>query len=291
MAMNSVNTNVGAMIALQSLNSTNTALSAAQKQISTGYRVADATDDGAAYAVAQRVRASVGALTSANQQLGNVQGLLSVTVTSLNQVSNTLNNMNQLLVKLSDGNTQGSQRSQYQGQFKSLLVQLQNYIKEGAYNGKTLIGNIGGTAGFGVTKVVQDEVGTQYTITTANGSALFTSLNFNSSSLGTLTSLVGGSTISATSFQTFMTGAFSRKMDTVALDLNYYGNAQNYVTNQISYNSNKMDALNSGLGSLVDADLAKESAQLQALQIRQQLGTQALSMANQAPSTLLSLFR
>jgi flagellin len=72
--------------------------------------------------------------------------------------------------------------------------------------------------------------------------------------------------------------------------MNQYGSATNYVNNQTTYNSNKIDALNSGLGSLIDADLAKESAQLTALQIRQQLGTQSLSIANQAPQTLLTLF-
>ncbi len=71
------------MIALQSLNRTNSQLATTQKQISTGYRVADATDDGAAYAVAQSVRSTVRALTSANQQLGTVQGLLSTTQSSL----------------------------------------------------------------------------------------------------------------------------------------------------------------------------------------------------------------
>ena len=76
-----------------------------------------------------------------------------------------------------------------------------------------------------------------------------------------------------------------------AAALNTVGAEVNYVNNQINYNNNKIDALNTGLGSLVDADLAKESAQLQALQIRQQLGTQALSLANQAPQTLLSLFK
>ena len=70
MPLNSVNTNMGATIALQSLNATNSALQMTQKHISTGYRVSDATDDGAAYAVAQRVRSDVNALTSANQQLG-----------------------------------------------------------------------------------------------------------------------------------------------------------------------------------------------------------------------------
>ena len=76
-----------------------------------------------------------------------------------------------------------------------------------------------------------------------------------------------------------------------AAALNTVGSEVNYVSNQITYNGDKIDALNTGLGSLVDADLAKESAQLQALQIRQQLGTQALSLANQAPQTLLSLFK
>jgi flagellin len=80
MSLNSVNTNVGAMIALQSLNRTNSDLAATQKRVSTGFRVADSTDDGAAYAVAQSVRSTIGALTTANQQLGNVQGLLSTTM-------------------------------------------------------------------------------------------------------------------------------------------------------------------------------------------------------------------
>jgi len=80
-------------------------------------------------------------------------------------------------------------------------------------------------------------------------------------------------------------------MNSVGSALNTIGASVNYVNNQISYNSDKIDSLNSGLGSLVDADLAKESAMLQSLQIQQQLGTQALSLANQAPQTLLSLFK
>ena len=83
-----------------------------QKQISTGYRVADATDDGAAYAIAQGVRSNVGALTSANQQLGNVKGLLATTNSALNNVSNTMVNMRDMLVKLADGNVSGDARKQ-----------------------------------------------------------------------------------------------------------------------------------------------------------------------------------
>src|SRR5437868_11243898 len=178
MSLNSVNTNVGAMIALQSLNTTNNRLASVQKQISTGYRVADATDDGAAYAVAQRVRSDVGALTSANQQLGNVKGLLSTTVSGLNNVSNSLNSMRDVLVKLADGNTSGSQRTQYQAQYNSMLANVKTFIQDANYSGKTLIGNIGGTAGFSKVAVVRNEIGATYGIATVGGSAFYGSLSF-----------------------------------------------------------------------------------------------------------------
>ena len=86
-------------------------------------------------------------------------------------------------------------------------------------------------------------------------------------------------------------GTFINQQNALGKALNTLGASVNYVKNQVSYNNDKIDALNTGIGSLVDADLAKESAQLQALQIRQQLGTQALSLSNQAPQTLLSLFK
>src|SRR5215469_18001047 len=111
--INSVNTNLGAMIALESLNRTNSDLAGVQKQVSTGYRVADATDDGAAFAVAQSVRSTVGALTTANQQLGNVQGLLSTTQSGLTSVSNTMASMRSVLLDLTDANVSGTQRAQY----------------------------------------------------------------------------------------------------------------------------------------------------------------------------------
>src|ERR1700689_2603548 len=109
MSLNSVNTNMGAMIALQSLELTQQQLSATQKQISTGYRVADSTDDGAAYAIAQGVRSTVGALTSANQQLGGVQGLLSTTQSGLNNISNMMGSMRDVLVNLSSSSVEGTE--------------------------------------------------------------------------------------------------------------------------------------------------------------------------------------
>jgi flagellin len=282
MSLNSVNTNVGAMIALQSLNTTNNQLSTVQKHISTGYRVADATDDGAAYAVAQRVRSDVGALTSANAQLGNTKGLISATLTGLNTVSNTMKDMRDKLTALASGSTSADQRPQYMQQYNDLLKMVKTAITDAKYNGKTLIGNIGGTAGFSKVSVVRNENGATYGIATFSGSAFFGSLSFTSTQMGGAATMASMITAG---------GTFMKMLNNIGTQLNTYGSASKYVDNQISYNSDKIDSLNSGLGSLIDADLAKESAQMQALQIRQQLGTQSLSMANQAPQSLLSLFK
>ena len=280
---NSVNTNMGAMIALDSLNKTNASLSVTQKRISTGFRVADAVDDGAAYAVAQRVRSDVGALASANEQLGNVKGLLATTISGLNNVSTTSIDMRAVLVKLADSNTSGNQRTQYTAQYNSLLANVKSFVQDASYNGKTLIGNITGSTGtFTGVAVIRNEIGATYGIATFGGSALFGSMSFTSTQLANATSMAAMITA---------TGQFIHALDTLGAQLNGYGAATKYVDNQVKYNSSKIDSLNAGLGSLIDADLAKEAANLQSLQIRQQLGTQALSIANQSPQSLLSLFK
>jgi flagellin len=326
MSLNSVNTNIGAMIALQALNKTNSSLAAVQKQISTGSRVADSTDDGAAYAVAQSVRSTIGGLGTANQQLGNVQGLLATTQSGLNDISQTMSSMRDVLVTLSDANVSGTQRAQYQAQYTSLLANVKTFIQDASYSGKTLIGDIAGSSGsFSRVTTVRNESGASYGLATFSGNAMYNAINVAFGAAQSAASAVayqvtvayvatnGGTaaipavaghasaaahgsiaeTTNAAGIAALIsaTGSFISQMNTVGTALNTVGSEVNYVNNQISYNNNKVDALNTGLGALVDADLAKESAQLQALQIRQQLGTQALSLANQAPQTLLSLFK
>lgn len=282
-SIDSVNTNSGAMIALESLNSTNSQLAAVQKQISTGYRVADATDDGAAYAVAQSIRFQVNALTSANQQLGGVQGLLSTTSSALNDISNTMSSMRDVLLNLANSNVSGDERTQYESQYDSLLANVKSFFQDADYNGKTLVGNISGSTGtFAEVAVVRNEVGTTYGIATFSGSAVYSSIAFTSTQLG------GASTVAAL---ITTTGTFINQINSISSAMNTYGSANTFINNQISYNSDKMDALNTGLGALVDANLAQESALLQSLQIRQQLATQSLTLADQAPQTLLSLFK
>ena len=226
MSLFSVNTNVGALIALESLTKTNSQLAAVQKQVSTGYRVADASDDGAAYAIAQNIRSTVGALTSANQQLGGVQGALATTKSALNNISNTLSSMRDVLVKLSDGNVQGNDRTNYTQQYKSLLANVKTFVQDSGYNGKTLIGNLTGSSGtFGRVAVTRNESGSSYGVATFGGSALYGSINFTSTQLG------GASTIAAL---ITATGTFLNQEHSVGKALNTVGAETNYVTNQIS---------------------------------------------------------
>ncbi|MBB5692759.1 flagellin [Muricoccus pecuniae] len=272
MALNSVNTNTGASIALQTLNRTNDALAVTQKRISTGYRVADAKDDGAAFAVAQSVRADISGLTSANEQIGGVQGVLSTALSGLTKVSETMSNVRAVLVKLADGTLSSDQRTQYEAQYKSLQSQVKNYIEDATYNGRSLLSTTDGNIA-----TVRNEKGTAYTLTAVDGATL---------ELGTLTAGTAWATTALSA-----SGDFTTKMNLINTAMNTFGNNNTYLQSQISYNKEKMASLETGLGALVDADLAKESAKLQALQIKQQLGTQSLSIANQAPQSLLSLFR
>jgi flagellin len=223
-------------------------------------------------------------LTSANQQLGSVQGLLETTQSGLNDVSNTMASMRDVLVKLSDNSLTSTQQADYQAQYGQLLANVKSFITDATYNGKSLIGNIGSGTNSSVAVPI-DESGSTYStygIAAIDGSSLYHAISISSATLGAATSVLAELTA---------TGGFITQMNNVGTYLNTIGSSINYVNNQTAYNNDKVDALNSGLGSLVDADLAKESAQLTALQIRQQLGTQALSLANQAPQSLLSLFK
>ena len=279
MPLNSVNTNMGAMVALESLNSTTTQLQATQKQISTGYRVADATDDGAAYAVAQGLRSNVAALTSANQQLSASAGLLQTTVKGLQSVSSEMSQVQSVLVKLADSSISTNERTQYQAELTQYANNIKANVQDSAYQGKTLVNNFSG-GGMTHVAIVRNELGNQYTLGTYGASAVYHAI-----------SSLEGATAGAASAALANGGTFQTQMNALGTAMNNYGNASSYISSQVTFNSNRIDAINSGLGALVDANLSQEAANLQALQTRQQLGTQSLSMANQAPNSLLSLFR
>jgi flagellin len=277
MSFNSVNTNRQAVFALQSLNQTNAELGFTQKRVSTGYRVSDARDDGGAFAVAQAVRSDVAGVTAVGEQLGGTRGILSTTFASLSVVSDTMKQARAVLTRLADAAVTGDSRLQYESQYTLLVNQIGSFIDDAFYNGRTLLSTTGPSGGNIVS--IRNETGGTFTINAVDGAGL------------KLLSAVPTTAALAVARLTSGTGDFDVKDAAISSALNSFGAQMQFVENQQVYNSKKVDALNDGLGALVDADLAKESSNLQALQTRQELGLQTLSLANQGPQVLLSLFR
>jgi flagellin len=247
-----------------------------QKRVSTGYRVADAKDDGGAFAVAQAVRSDVAGVTAVGEQLGGVKGVLQTTFAALTVVSDTMKQVRATLTRLADGAINGDQRAQYVKQYELLTDQISDFIDDATYNGRTLLSTA--TATGGDITGIRNEGGGTFTIEAVDGGTLKLSTTAPADATTAQAMIASG-------------GDFDDIDALISTSLNEFGASMQYVENQITYNSKKVDAMNEGLGALVDADLAKESSKLQALQTRQQLGIQTLGIANQGPQVLLSLFR
>jgi flagellin len=279
MSFNSVNTNRQAVFALQSLNQTNSELGGVQKRVSTGFRVADARDDGGAFAVAQAVRSDVAGVVTVGEQLGGTRGILSTTFAALSVVSDTMKQLRATLTRLADGGIATASRDQYNLQYTLLTNQVSDFIDDAYYNGRTLLStDTAATVNGGNITAIRNESGESFTINAVNGESLKLTTTPPATASAAAAFIVSG-------------GAFDVIDAAVSSALNNFGAQMQYVENQMVYNSKKIDAMEDGLGALVDADLAKESSKLQALQTRQQLGVQTLGIANQGPQVLLSLFR
>jgi flagellin len=270
---NSINTNIGAMVALASLRTTQAALSVASKQVQTGYRVSDAQDDASTFSVAQGIRGNLQAFQAVQASLANGVGLGSVTQAALTNISNLIGNMQAKMTQLADGSINASQRAIYTGDFNAMTSQVANFISQANYNGTNLL-----SAASTAKTFLADTGGTALTMNSQSSTnAAFTT--FNTSSV----SSASAATASLTNLLTFQ--------QAVATSLGGNASDSRSLSMQSGFVNSIVDATTAGLGAIVDADIGRASAVVQALQVRQQLGIQSLSIANQQPSVLLGLFR
>jgi flagellin len=277
MSLNSVNTNVGAMVALENLTATQVQLQKAQNQINTGLKIASAKDDGSTWAIAQNQRAQVLSLDSVKQSLSRGQSAMDVAISAGTSISDLLSQMKSLALSASDKGLNATDRTALNDQFKSLRDQVTTIVNNADFNGTNMIKS-GGT--------------TIYALANADGSSKITvaaaDMSLGGSNLIAVnsTASIGTSTTANT-----MIGDLQTALDNVSAALAKLGTGSNALNTHMTFISSLQDTLNSGISNLVDADLAKESATLQALQTKQQLGVQALSIANSSTAVLLSLFR
>lgn len=276
MLNNSVNTNVGALVALQNLNATNTELAQTQNRINTGKKVASAKDNGAIWAIAQSQRADIGSLSAVRQSLDRGISIVDVAVSAGETVSDLLNQMKEKALAASDQSLDATARAALNEDFKALRDQIAKIVSNAEFNGKNLL-NTGATA---IAPLANADGSSKLTV-----SAEIMALG------GSIVTLAATASFNTATQALTLAGTVETSATNVSSALTRLGTKSKALEMHATFVSKLSDTLEAGVGNLVDADLAKESARLQALQTKQQLGIQALSIANQAPQSIMSLFR
>ena len=275
---NSVNTNVGAMVALQNLNATNADLMTTQSRINTGKKVNNAKDNGAVWAIAQNQRATSNALNSVMASLQRGQSTVDVALSAGESISDLLVTMKEKALAATDVTLDTASRSALNDEFMSLRDQITKVVTNAVFNGGNMITNTTPT--------------TIKALANADATSVIT-VAAQDLSLGStaLTGITATSTIGTTASATSMIATVTTAIGAVSSALSKLGTGSKALASHATFIQKLQDTIDAGVGNLVDADLAKESAKLQALQTKQQLGVQALSIANQSSSILLGLFR
>ncbi len=284
MAM-SVNTNTGAMAALQALNSTSKGLATVQSRINSGLNVSSTKDDSAAFTIAEKLRGDLGGLKAVTSSLSRAKSVTDVAVAGAEQISDVVNQMKTLAKQASDSGVDQASRDAYNKDFTALRDQITTIVNSSEFNGTNLLKASGGTiSALQSLGSVSSGTYTADTLTVANQ-------DMGLATTGSSTVVGADSKIDTATAATNMVGALDALSKNINTKLSDLGSASRKIDAQTSFASKLSDSIEGGIGNLVDADLAKESAKLQALQVKQQLGVQALSIANQAPQTVTSLFR
>jgi flagellin len=271
--MFSVNTNSGAMTALQYLNQTNSQLTQTENEVNTGLKVSSAKDDGATFAIAQDMRGDVAGYSAVTDSLNRGTSVVDVAMSAGQSISDLLIQMKQQALSASDQSLSTSDRTAMNDDFTALRDQISTIVTNATFNGFDLI----------------DGSTTQITaLAAADGSSHIT-VSAQTMTLAALS--LSSATIGSQSSASTMISTIETALTKVDASLASLSSGSKKFSIQSSFVSQLSDSLTAGIGNLVDADMATESAQLTALQTKQQLGVQALSIANQAPSIILSLFQ
>ncbi|MCZ8194386.1 flagellin [Brevundimonas sp.] len=276
MSMNSVNTNFGAMIALQNLNQTNTDLGMTQNRVNTGKKVASAKDNGAIWAIAQGQRSEISALNAVKESLQRGQSAVDVSLAAGEAISDLLVQLKEKALAATDVSLSTLARDALNEDFTAIRDQITTAIENATFNGVNMLdGSLTG----GYRALANVEGGT----ITVDGEDLSLS--------GSIVTLGASDDISSSTDAAAALSAVTASIANVSSALARLGTGSKALGTHQTFVGKLSDALEVGVGNLVDADLAKESARLQSLQTKQQLGVQALSIANQSTGILLGLFR
>jgi flagellin len=274
--MLSVNTNNNAMTALQYLTGTQAEMSKTQTAISTGYKVASAKDDGAAYAIAQNMRGNVAAYSSISDSLNRGMSAVDVAMSAGQSISDLLVQMKQKALSAADTSLDTASRQALNNDFTALRDQITTITKNAVFNGFNLVDG-------STTKIEA--------IASTDGSRKISVAAEKMTLSGSIVTVAAAGSVSTATKASSMVATVQASLTNVNSALAKLSSGAKKYSIQIDFAQKLSDTLTSGIGSLVDANLAQESAKLTSLQTKQQLGVQALSIANSSPQIILSLFQ
>ena len=272
----SVNTNAGAAVALQYLSSTQGALNKTQSAINSGLKVANARDDGAIYAIAQNQRASVAGYSAVINSINNATSAVDVALSAGQSISDLLIQMKTKALAAADSSLDTASRQALNANFTALRDQISTIVTNATFNGFNLVNG-------STTKITA--------LASADGSRRITTDAQNMKLSGSIVTVRLTNTISTQAKASTLVATIQSSLTNVNSALAKLSAGAAKFSIQATFAQKLSDTLTQGIGNLVDANMAQESARLQSLQVKQQLGIQALSIANQAPQTILSLFR
>ncbi len=272
----SVHTNTSAMIALQNLNKTNTDMVEVQNRINTGLKVSGAKDNSSVFAVAQGMRSDIGALGSVRSSLDRAVSIGDVAIAAGESISDLLIQMREKATAAMDPSIDTFSRQAFDGDFKALLEQVGVILDNAEFDGANLLN---GSLTNGIAFLAD-----------ANASRTVTLGAQDMSISGSVITIASGASLGTATLAGQVQSAIKISLDNVNQALADLGSDLKKMEAHRTFVGKLTDSLTEGVGNLVDADMAKESARLQALQVKQQLGVQALSIANTEPQIILSLF-
>ncbi len=272
----SINVNASALSALRNLNQTSADLQDTQTKINTGLRISSAKDNAAVFSIAQKLRSDLRGLSAVTQSLDRGISTVDVALAAASAVSDLLLEMKEKAVAAADQGLDSISRNALSQDFESLRDQITSVVSNAEFNGTNLI-----DGGDDAIVAITNADATQ-TLTVEHQQLTLSSSNIPITSNQTISTQD-----SASAAVTDITNAINNLNSA----LTKLGSGSTALEQSRNFTGQLQDVIEVGIGNLVDADLAKESANLQALQVKQQLGIQALSIANQSPQSILSLFQ
>ena len=274
--MISINTNIGAMAAVQNLSRTNQDLQTTQNAIATGKKVSSAKDNGAIWGIANKMTSDVKAYDRVRESNDRAGAILDTAVAAGESIMELLNEMKSKALAATLAGLSAASQAALNADFIQLRDQVTNTIANASFDGANMIGATPASA---------------ISLGDANGGNNITIAGANLSLGGAIVTVTATSIVDTAANAATALGLVNSSITNLGTQLATWGSGSKRIDIHRNFVGKLQDALNTGIGAITDADLSAESAKLQSLQVKQQLGIQALSIANSSAQSALSLFR